>query len=292
MKILVFGGTRFFGVHVVENLLEEGHEVTIATRGLSGDSFGNRVKRLVVERNSSDSMAQIFEHNSYDCIFDNICYASMDVKRLLDAAKCERYVYTSTMSVYPLEHPRLHLREEDFQPLDYELAWLEREDAAYDEIKRQAECALFKQYSHVNAAAVRFPFVIGENDYTKRLLFYVEHIVHQTPMYIDNLTAEMSFVQAKEAAKFLTWLILSKHQGIYNAANSGTVSLQWIINYVESKTGKKAVLSQDGEPAPYNGISPYSIETIKAQKAGYSFQKLAKTLPLLLDYYIDTCREV
>lgn len=33
MKILVLGGTRFFGVHLVNALLEDGHEVTIATRG-------------------------------------------------------------------------------------------------------------------------------------------------------------------------------------------------------------------------------------------------------------------
>ena len=33
MKILVIGGTRYFGIHMVNKLLEQGHEVTIATRG-------------------------------------------------------------------------------------------------------------------------------------------------------------------------------------------------------------------------------------------------------------------
>ena len=32
MKILVLGGTRFFGIHMVNDLIEKGHEVTIATR--------------------------------------------------------------------------------------------------------------------------------------------------------------------------------------------------------------------------------------------------------------------
>ena len=31
MKILVIGGTRYFGIHMVNKLLEQGHEVTIAT---------------------------------------------------------------------------------------------------------------------------------------------------------------------------------------------------------------------------------------------------------------------
>ncbi|MGH4123418.1 MAG: NAD-dependent epimerase/dehydratase family protein [Clostridium sp.] len=33
MNILVLGGTRFFGVHLVDNLLKNGHQVTIANRG-------------------------------------------------------------------------------------------------------------------------------------------------------------------------------------------------------------------------------------------------------------------
>lgn len=42
MKILVIGGTRFFGIHMVEELLKAGHDITIATRGRASDSFGNR----------------------------------------------------------------------------------------------------------------------------------------------------------------------------------------------------------------------------------------------------------
>lgn len=33
MKILVIGGTRYFGIHMVNKLLEQGYKVTIATRG-------------------------------------------------------------------------------------------------------------------------------------------------------------------------------------------------------------------------------------------------------------------
>lgn len=34
MNILVIGGTRFFGIPMVNELLAHGHNVTIATRGL------------------------------------------------------------------------------------------------------------------------------------------------------------------------------------------------------------------------------------------------------------------
>ena len=39
MRILVIGGTRYFGIHMVNKLLEQGHEVTIATRGKTPENI-------------------------------------------------------------------------------------------------------------------------------------------------------------------------------------------------------------------------------------------------------------
>lgn len=287
MEILVFGGTRFFGVHLVDKLLEQGHEVTIATRGIAQDDFGDRVKRLHIDRCDEDSLAGIFKEKEYDCIFDNICYASKDVKRLLNVAKCKRYIMTSTMSVYQPEKFGIHTGEEAFNPLECPLKWYERQDAPYDEIKRQAEAALFQEYGDWNAVAVRFPFVIGEEDYTKRLLFYVENVINGEPMYIDNLDAEMSFIEADEAGKFLAWLAEQSVKGSLNAANRGTVSLRKIIEYVEEKSGQKAIFDEKGKAAPYNGTPAYSLNTAKAEEEGFCFQSLDGFLWSLLDYYIE-----
>lgn len=37
MKILVLGGTRYFGISMVEELIRQGHDVTIATRQRTED---------------------------------------------------------------------------------------------------------------------------------------------------------------------------------------------------------------------------------------------------------------
>ena len=39
MKILVVGGTRFFGIPMVNALINAGHDVTVATRGNNALSF-------------------------------------------------------------------------------------------------------------------------------------------------------------------------------------------------------------------------------------------------------------
>ena len=43
MKILVIGGTKFFGIHMVNALLTKGHAITIATRGRAADPFGDKI---------------------------------------------------------------------------------------------------------------------------------------------------------------------------------------------------------------------------------------------------------
>lgn len=64
MKILVMGGTRFFGIPMVWELLRLGHEVTIATRQKNRDSFGEAVQRIQVERTDLSSMIDAFRGKS------------------------------------------------------------------------------------------------------------------------------------------------------------------------------------------------------------------------------------
>ena len=77
--------------------------------------------------------------------------------------------------------------EADFDGIENELIWCDRKAFPYEQIKRQAECALWQQYPEKNWIAVRYPFAIGKDDYTKRLLFYVEHAMKSIPMNIDNV---------------------------------------------------------------------------------------------------------
>jgi nucleoside-diphosphate-sugar epimerase len=286
MKILIIGGTRFIGVHLVKHLLANGNEVTIATRGKTKDIFGDSVERLIVERTDSESIAAALKGKFYDIVYDSQAYSSNEIKYLLDVVACERYIETSTVSVYyPDFKPQLH--ESDFDPRTYPLEWCSRDDFGYDEIKRQAECAMFQAYSHIPCVAVRLPLVIGEDDYTKRLYFYVEHIVKSKPMHIDNLDAKMEFIMSDEAGKFLAWLADKDFCGGINAANRGSISLAEIIKYVENKAAAKAVISEKGEQAPLNGFPDYGLNLEEATRMGYTFPALAGQLYNLLDKYIE-----
>ena len=288
MKILVIGGTRFFGIHMVEELLKTGHDVTIATRGLSADGFGRRVQRIVFDRTDADSVRIALSGRHFDVIIDKLAYCSNDIKSVMDAADCNQYIHMSTTAVYEPKH--LNTVESDFDGNAQELVWCSRPDFPYDEIKRQAECALWQKYPDRNWIAVRYPFVIGKDEYTKRLLFYVEHIMRSIPMYIDNPDCQMGFIRSDEAGKFMAFLAGKTFRGAVNGSSEGTVSIREILDYVEQKTGKKAVLSADGDPAPYNGEPEYSINTDAAASLGFRFSRLRDWLFGLLDFYIEGLR--
>ncbi|MBR1675417.1 MAG: NAD-dependent epimerase/dehydratase family protein [Eubacterium sp.] len=284
MNILVLGGTRFFGIPMVEQLLADGHEVTIGTRGRAADSFGDRVKRVVFERTDSDSIRSVFAGKHYDVVIDKIAYCSNDIKKLLDIIDCDRYIYMSSTAVYEPKH--INTVEEDFDGAKKELIWCDRPDFPYDEIKRHAECALSQVYPDRNWIAVRYPFVIGRTDYTERLRFYVEHVMKGMPMYIDNIDSQMGFIGAEEAGRFIAYLVDKDFHGPINGCSTGTISLREVIDYVEKKTGCKAVLSEDGDKAPYNEEVEYSINTEKAAGLGFEFSVLKEWIYDLIDFYI------
>lgn len=96
----------------------------------------------------------------------------------------------------------------------------------------------------------------------------------------------MGFIHSDEAGKFIAFLVDKEVRGAINGSAQGTISVKEIIDYVEKKTGTKAVLDKEGEEAPYNGEPEYSINTDKAYALGFRFSVLQEWIYDLLDYYI------
>ncbi len=273
------------GCHLVQNLLRQGHQVTIANRGITGDTFGTKVNRIIVNREDKAAMAKAFAGPCYDVVYDTQGYASIDIQVLLDAVCCKRYIQISSVSVYP--NIAMGLKEEEYTPLKHPLKWCRRAEDTYDETKRQAEAAIVQAYPQVPSVMVRFPYVVGPDDYTKRLYFYAEKVMLEQPFWVDALEEELSFIHSKEAGAFLAWLADKPVTEAVNAASGGTISAHEILEYIEMKTNKKARLEKDGPPAPYNGGASFSLNTAKAEAWGYIFSPLKSWIYSLLDTYIS-----
>ena len=140
---------------------------------------------------------------------------------------------------------------------------------------------------------VRYPVVLGENDYTERLRFYVDHIRSGSPMYVDDCDRAMSFIHEKEAGEFIAYLADHPCSGAVNGCSNEVVKISEIIHYAEKKLGKTSILDADGDAAPYNGLTDtLSFDTEKARCIGYAFSDLSSWIYGLIDHYVDGYRKI
>ncbi|MEK5174092.1 NAD-dependent epimerase/dehydratase family protein [Heyndrickxia sp. FSL W8-0496] len=281
---LVLGGTRFFGVKLVHSLIRQGVEVTVATRGKTNIHFSDKVKLITFDRNNLDSFQTAFEGGQWDVVYDQICYSGVDARNAIEIFqdKTKKYIFTSTLSVYDLQDKELV--ETDFDPYTYPIDLKEKDEVSYQEGKRQAE-AVFFQKASLPVTAVRFPIVLGGNDYTERMTFYINKVLNDEVIYLRNLDASISFVNEDEAGDFLAWIAQTNFEGPINCCTNGSVTLREFISFIELAAGKKAkveITQSDNKQTPYSIPKSWTMSNQKARDLGYHFQDIHQWLPELI----------
>jgi 2'-hydroxyisoflavone reductase len=102
MHILVLGGTRFIGHHIVLELLRSGHTVTTLNRGLTPDDLPAQVKRLRGDRDRGTSGLSELHGQKWDACVDVSGYTAVHTKSAADElqGRIGRYIFISAVSVY------------------------------------------------------------------------------------------------------------------------------------------------------------------------------------------------
>jgi nucleoside-diphosphate-sugar epimerase len=281
-KILVLGGTRFFGKKLVEQLIRDEEDVTIVTRGQASDPFGDTVKRLKADRTDRAALANVLGSSTYDVVYDNICYTPQEAVDAVElfAGRTGRYILTSTQSVYPSGEYRKS--ESDYNPYRYPLPEPNPLEVEYGEGKRLVEAVMF-QKAPFPVAAVRIPIVLGHDDYTRRLHKHIESVQQGLPLGIPNPEAWMCFILSDEVASFLAWLRHSNLEGPVTACSQGDLSTGQILSLIKEAVGKQAnILSETEQKSPFGPAVSRYMDTTKAVQAGYTFQSLTDWMPKLI----------
>jgi nucleoside-diphosphate-sugar epimerase len=274
MRVLILGGTRFVGKRLVHLLAEQGHDVTVGSRGKTIVSFPNNVQRLKLDRASRNSMVAALQNSQWDIVYDQICFYADDAASAIEslAGKTGRYVLCSSAAVYT--NPR-DASEDAFDPNAYPIRSMDRSSTSYAEGKRQAEAVIFQRASFPSVA-VRFPIILGPDDYTKRIRVQVQRVASNEPLDIENPDAEISLISSAEAAAFLAWLSSAPHTGPFNACSDGPVSLKAIVGFIEEATRKAALVKCQRDIDSFSLFGkPISatLNTGKALRSGFQFQQ-------------------
>ena len=105
------------------------------------------------------------------------------------------------------------------------------------------------------------------------------------------MDAEMSFIQATEAAQFLQWAGNDNVEGPINATANGVISLKDLISLIEEKSGERAKIALLGTEeirSPYAIPATWYMRNDKAEQLGFPFSQLEDWLPPLIEQIAGT----
>lgn len=213
MRLLVLGGTKNIGRHVVEAALADGHEVTLFNRGLTNPSLFPSVRRIVGERSAPDALAS----GEWDGVIDMSGFLVRDVS--LSAAvlrdRCEHYTYMSSIAVYASKTDVG--MTESAALLDWPAGAPEDHFTMdlYGQSKVRCESLLTATFGE-RTAAVRSGFVLGP--YNPDFGNWGWALAHGEPMECAARPEQpVQYIDARDLAAFLLRLTVDRASGPFNA---------------------------------------------------------------------------
>lgn len=186
MRVLIIGGTLYFGRSLARRVLERGDQITLYTRGNTRPEFWDEVDHILGDRTDREAFRANLARREFDVVFDQQAYHREDVEAAVEAldGRVGRYVVTSTGSTY-------HEGYVDFlntcpfpeSALDHSRVSWERlpGESDYASGKRQGEKYLV-EHPEFPWTVVRVPAVMGPDDPTGRIWFFVQRALDGGPL--------------------------------------------------------------------------------------------------------------
>lgn len=270
MKVLVIGGTQFIGRHVVDQLIAEGHDVTLFNRGKTGPELFPTLKRIYGDR-EKDNLREISEiKQNWDAVVDLCAYFPKSLPNLLSQLNGHAglYVQCSTISVY-----KASINIDPSQPL-YESCeiWTCSESEAVDVSmttygQRKAECervAFRQQNNGIPVVIIRPSVVYGEHDHTDRFAYWISRAAGEQKFILpeNGLTTVQKTYAPDLARAFVT--SLQKPQAIgkaLNVADTFPLNLATSLRLIGEAIGRDALsksVPMTAEQLQQLGVSPWS----------------------------------
>ena len=200
MKVLVIGGTGFIGSHVVRQLIETGHEVTVFHRGETKADLPKEVQKIIGDRHNLSNYKSEFQKLAPQVVLDMIPYTAKDAKGVVDIFKdiAERVVAISSQDVYRARDivwqretgiidPTPLTEDSPLRSQLYPYRDLSDDPFAYDYDKIPVE-QVYLSATELPATIIRLPMIYGAGDYQHRLYPYIKRMDDKRPAIILEKT--------------------------------------------------------------------------------------------------------
>lgn len=287
VKVLVLGGTRFLGRHLVDAALARGHAITIFTRGVQPLPWGAKVAHLAGNRDPriAPGLAAL-ETGEWDAAIDTSGYVPRSVRA--SAAMLEgrvgHYAFVSSLSVYA-ETSRPGLDES--APVA-ELDDPQSEDIAahYGALKARCEDEVRQAFGR-RALVVRPGLIVGPLDPTDRFAYWVARFV--CPKLLgDRAEAAVvpapgdrpvQFIDARDLATWMLDMAGKAAEGTFDACSpAGMWTMGSFVDALLASARASGVRTAaqwiDDESLVRHGVTPWTelplwIPSTDAESAGF-----------------------
>jgi 2'-hydroxyisoflavone reductase len=285
VKLLILGGTRFLGRHVVDAALARGHQVTVFTRGRQPNHWGDAVATVAGNRDPAvEPGLEALATGTWDAVIDTCGYVPRIVRASAEllAPRVGRYLFVSSISVFT-DASKAGLDESSPVGVLEDPA-TEEVGKHYGPLKAACENAVTEVFGD-RALNVRPGLIVGPHDPTDRFAYWVARFVHPR-LLSDRADAAvvplpegrpLQWIDARDLAAFMLDLVAAGAAGTYNATSpAGQWTMGMLIDALVAAgraaaprvawTDEATLLEH--KVAPWTGL-PLWIPASFAEEAGF-----------------------
>jgi 2'-hydroxyisoflavone reductase len=302
MKILIIGGTKFLGRHLVEAALSRGHQLTLFNRGRTNSHLFPNVEQLCGDR---DGNLDTLKNRQWDALIDTCGYVPKQVQataRLLaDAAR--HYTFISSISVYR-DFSEAGLNE-DAPVATLPSGTNENEINSEHYGAKKALCERAAEAVMPGRVLIIRPGILaGPYDPTNRFTRWVLRTAHGGEVLCPApATAPLQIIDARDLAGWIIRMVEARQTGCFNAIGPATtLTFQHMLEQCKTASGSDAhftwvdeqfLLDHKVDPSrdlplwipkmetSYSGF--YAVDCRRALKCGLAFRPLSDTARDVLD---------
>ncbi len=222
MKLLIIGGTRFLGRHLVTAALARGHDVTLFNRG-------NYSTQAEVETIEGDRHAELhkLKGRHWDAVVDTCGHLPRAVRAAAEALadSVNRYVFVSSQNAYanvsvpgiPEDYPLGTLTEEQLNQANaIDTTGQPAYGALYGGLKALCEQAA-EEVMPNRVLVLRPGLIVGPYDYSDRFTYWVVRVAAGGEVLAPGRPERfVQFIDARDLAKWTIAMIERNAVGAYN----------------------------------------------------------------------------
>jgi len=220
MDILILGGSRFTGPHIVDFAQQRGHHVTLFNRGKSEPWRPIDAPTLQGDRRDGDLSALAGDVH-WDVVIDMCGFIPREIGRVFDVLgdRFNHYLFVSSLAVYA-DFSHAGMAEDAPLAVLDDPTLEEVTPASYGPLKVACEELILRRHA-ARSAILRAGLIVGPGDHTDRFTYWPARVDRCGTVLAPGTPDDpLQVIDARDLARWMIHLAETQTSGVFNAVAS------------------------------------------------------------------------